>query len=69
MLCFAFRFAPQAWWNRYSQRLFDGFRIVYQRIALLKISFKALPFKSQSYLLQLVQSKSNVLTPNDAIVF
>ena len=64
MLYFAFKFALQAWWNLHSQHLFDGFRIIYQRITLLKISFKAL---LKSYLLQLVQSKSNALTSNDAI--
>ena len=66
MLYFAFKFALQAWWNLHSQHLFDGFRIIYQRITLLKISFKAL---LKSYLLQLVQSKSNALTSNDAIFF
>ena len=68
MLSFAFKFALQAWWNLHQKRLFDGFRNVYRKITLLKNSFKALPFKSQSYLLQLVQSKSNALAPNDAIV-
>ena len=48
MLRFAFKFALQARWNLHSQRLFDGFRNVYWRITLLKISFKALAFKSQA---------------------